>query len=274
MNVIQETIINPDTFSADFISCCKNNQVEALTYFVNHPLFIEKNNTEHLTYLGAGSACESGNLELLTYFITNSITSPLLTLHSRNLLLIISCGNNHLPLVSYLLTSDEVNPKPEIHTLPDSLDLIKGNYHLDTLSAAAQEGYLEIIQYLLTAPELINKADLAYNHQAVYRHAIHSRTKNKLEIIDYILSSSDLKDHANPYQFDFLNIYNVQMPMYYDLSLVQYLISHHNVDEKIIEFCSDDLKHEVMATFKRKNLFDKIHTQLPITNNHITKHKI
>ena len=59
---------------------------------------------------------------------------------------------------------------------------------------SCENGYLEVVKYLLTSPELKEHADIHANNDSGFRLACE---KGHLEIVKYLLTSADLIQHAN-----------------------------------------------------------------------------
>ena len=59
---------------------------------------------------------------------------------------------------------------------------------------SCQKGHLEIVKYLLTSPDLKEHADIHADNDYGFRWAC---SRGQLEIVQYLLTSADLKEHAD-----------------------------------------------------------------------------
>ena len=59
---------------------------------------------------------------------------------------------------------------------------------------SCENGYLEVVKYLLTSPDLKEHADIHANNDYGFRLACQN---GHLEIVKYLLTSADLKEHAD-----------------------------------------------------------------------------
>lgn len=80
---------------------------------------------------------------------------------------------------------------------------------------------LDIVQYVLTSPELQKHADIHYENESALRMAC---SQGFINIINYILNSPDLKDHANP---DIPGLSIIETATYNGrLDVIKYFLNH------------------------------------------------
>ena len=92
--------------------------------------------------------------------------------------------------------------------------------------AACQNDDLGIVQYLLTSAELKEHANIHANNDLGFRWACQ---KGHLEIVKYLLTSAELKEHADIHAQDDLGFINACF--YGHLEVVKYLLTSPDLKE-------------------------------------------
>ena len=110
-------------------------------------------------------------------------------------------------------------------------DMNQDELNQELLNACIQ-GQLDIIQYLLTSPELQEHLDIHYQDNSYRNALIWACYQGHLDIVQYLLTSPDLQDHANIYHQD---NYGKNALMYAcingHLNIVEYLLTSPNLAE-------------------------------------------
>ena len=70
------------------------------------------------------------------------------------------------------------------------------------LLQACQEGHSDIVQYLLTSPELKEHADIHHKSNSDSNALLYACARGYLDIVKYLLTSPELKEHANIHDQD------------------------------------------------------------------------
>ena len=94
-------------------------------------------------------------------------------------------------------------------------------YEIDTeFINACKKGNLEVVKYLLTSTELKDNADIHVDNDYGFRFACYY---GKLEVVRYLLTSTDLKEHADIHANNDLGFTNACYNGY--LEIIKYLLT-------------------------------------------------
>ena len=128
-------------------------------------------------------ACYERDLVLIEYLLI----SPELTIHAdihtkNDEAFLLACNDGYLDVVDYLLTSDKLKEHANIQAYdPDT--------NKSALGYAAKSGNIEIIKYLLTSSKSKKNIEVREEDSVLELAAYY----NKLKIIDYLLTVTDIK---------------------------------------------------------------------------------
>lgn len=146
---------------------------------------------------------------------------------------------------------------------------------LNALSTAASQGNIEIVKYLLTSSELKEHANIHHKNDNGYNALMYAATWNHTNIVSYLLTSSELKEHSH-----LLETSNYDQDAFIfacmsgAIDVVKYLI-----ESKDLDFCINPhyiTKHDmssIIYAYKRKQK-DILKYLLLEKNIIITKHTL
>ena len=126
----------------------------------------------------------------------------------------------------------------------------------------------DIIKYLLTSPDLKEHADIHANNDNALGNCF---LNNNVELAEYLLSSPELKEHANVHVTnDKLFKYACQ---YGGKKLLEYLIFNYQIKktENINTYLMNEDKNNVIKMFDKRDLQEKL--QYALQNNNIINSK-
>ena len=149
---------------------------------------------------------------------------------------------------------------------------------------ACRYGYLDIVQYLLTSPDLKKHVDIHCKTPSGWDALIFACINGHLDIAQYLLTSPELKEHANIYHknndgdnalmFACINGH---------LNIIQYLIIDMNMKKKkkTIKWLQGNNKDNmvysnVLILIESRNYSRNLHQQLDnsINSENINKKKV
>ena len=94
------------------------------------------------------------------------------------------------------------------------------------------KGHLDVIKYILTSPDLKEHADINYKNIYGYNALMYACNNGNLEVVKYLLSSSDLKEHADIHDKDNNGTNSLMYACYHgNLELVKYLLNSSELKE-------------------------------------------
>jgi len=171
-----------------------NESVKFLLISENIPI----NNLSELVVNALYIACRKNNVELAKYLCSSDdlkdINIPFYTIKD---VVELSAEFGNLDIVKLFTDSKEVKPITHKH------------HYGEILIAAARNHSLEIIQYLLTTPELKNIVDVHYKDDMVFRYAISNEDTKIINflIFDYNIPKTNdieayLRKGGNPIDAD------------------------------------------------------------------------
>lgn len=103
---------------------------------------------------------------------------------------------------------------------------------MNPLIAAAQNGHLDIVRYLLTSSDLKNKPNINSKDIDGWDSLIYACRYGHLEIVKYLLTSPDIKEHSNLY---------IQHKKYHNILILSTHFKHYN----IVDFLIIDMKIKI-----------------------------
>lgn len=189
------------------------------------------------------NACKYKNLETVRYLLTTQELNFNADINLQNgHALQLACEGGELAIVEYLINSPELKKHIIIN---DNID----EGFLEACMHGGKKG-MELVKYLLTSPKLTKHADINIDNGQGF---IIACNKGNLELVKYLTSSSDLKEHINPHTKD---------DLCFRLAL-QNLVTEEKGSLEILNYLIFDLKIEKTEKIKtalitNHNLFDNI----------------
>ena len=133
----------------------------------------------------------------------------------------------------------------------------------DCFIDACSNGHLEIVKYLLTSKDLKEHSDIHADNDYGFRWACHNE---KIEVVKYLLTSDELKEHADIHA---LNDYGFRWACNNEkIEVVKYLIFDYNIEKTkaIINFLNEnkgkDWEKEVSEMFASRDLKEDLSNSL------------
>lgn len=132
------------------------------------------------------------------------------------------------------------------------------------LRDACFHGHLDIVKYLLTSPDLKKHANIHENNDWPLQRACRY---GNLEVVKYLLTSPDLTEYANIHEDNDLAFKDACYKKY--LEIVKYLIFDYKIDQtvSIRGFLILENRKEILDMFDKRDLQDKLSKEL--NNNNI-----
>lgn len=143
------------------------------------------------------------------------------------------------------------------------------------LIKACEGGSIEVVRYLLTSSELTDHANINTRDEMPLCTAYKN---DHLELIHYLLTSPELIKHANVYNED-NNIFNKAIQDS-NIKIIDYLIFDYKIKKNHkIEYYIDELEIEenniaIIEKFKKRDLIEKLEQELKNDNKHNNKIKL
>ena len=140
---------------------------------------------------------------------------------------------------------------------------------------SCQNGHLEIVKYLLTSPDLKEHADIHADNDVGFRWACEN---GYLEVVKYLLTSPDLKEHANIHARDDLGFICACEQGH--LEVVKYLIIDMNIEKTIhIEKYLNENKdnkyvQQAIELFNTRDLHHQLNENIKDNKEKVKKVKI
>ena len=182
-----------------FFQMCMRGDLEELKNFISSHPFLDVNyqipNRLHQANTAAQFALAHDCNNIVQYLIEKE---GAIINHKRFAMNCVFHGN--LEMLRYLFTHYEFdrgdNP-PILNEFPKIGEVIEVDCGTnELLNWACRRGFLEIVKYLLTSPEVKHHADIhRYSDEPIKSACIFGH----LDIVKYLLESPDLEDHANIY---------------------------------------------------------------------------
>ena len=129
---------------------------------------------------------------------------------------------------------------------------------------ACSYGQIDIVKYLLTSPDLKQHADIHARNDSALSCACN---KGHLDLVIYLLTSSYLKEHANIYaQYDNAFIGTVENG---HLDIIHYFIFDYQIEKTkdIEEYLVDNKTEDILFLFEKRQFQQKLQSKLYIKNN-------
>ena len=145
---------------------------------------------------------------------------------------------------------------------------------------ACRYGYLDIVQYLLTSPDLKKHVDIHYKSPSGWDALIFACCYSHLDIAQYLLTSPELKEHADIYHKDNDGDNALMYACRYEyLDIIQYLIIDMNmkINKKTIKWLlgeNEDKKiyNYVLKLIDSRDLYQQLDKSIDFNN--INKKKL
>ena len=140
---------------------------------------------------------------------------------------------------------------------------------------SCEKGHLEIVKYLLTSPDLKEHADIHAKNDYGFRWACE---QGYLEVVKYLLTGTDLKEHANIHAQDDLGFRWACEQGY--LEVIKYLIIDMNIDKKnYIETYLNENKdnkyvQQAIELFNTRDLHHQLNENIKDNKEKVKKMKI
>ena len=129
----------------------------------------------------------------------------------------------------------------------------------ESLIVACDSGKLDIVKYLLTSSDLKENAHIHNNNDEALQITCWG---GYLDIIKYLLTSPDLISHANIHANEDSSFINVCEENYFDV--VEYLILNYKIKKTntIDNYLNKTKKEEIIQMFEKRDLEEKLHYEL------------
>jgi len=153
-------------------------------------------------------------------------------------------------------------------TSPELKNKANINYNNDSVfDAACIQGNFELVKYLTSSPELKIHSSIYSNDCIGFRHACEF---GNLDIIDFLLFSPELKNHINLNKIGDLAFQ--RSLIFNKLDVVHYFIFKANIKKtnEIVELIKDFPNQQVEDWFKMREINEDLKEELT-SNKNITK---
>lgn len=271
---------NRETLQWGFLEACVEGNTDKALFLLVSPDLYSHVSMAHDNYAGIKSAVQYGHLDILTF----CLESPLLNNYPINLeqdyIFRVAAQYGHLHIIQYLVEHPTLSQKLDfasyaydafnkacsnghldiaqylIEKLPQSVNINEQNG--DCLRQACYNGHLHVVQYLLESNCGFDRQLVHYNNDICLSVAVQS---NNLEIVSYIF------EKFNCYGSIAKSLDNAVGTKNNDI--IDYFILEKKVDKipelkAILQQCQQKTLQHIEPLIASRNLFEELHTSLPI----------